>query len=156
YVFFDTNLVTDTYPPLSFIGQNSFKSGYFAGKLLSYLVSKEETVLSLSLHTVKPPDNHVNYIQREEGLSSFLKEKNSFKLRSLHFNSFEKTNGLEKELLDILKNDPSIKVIFVTNSRAHQAAEILERNSIQHLKMIGYDLIGQNIDYLNKGYIDFL
>ncbi|MBX9850413.1 MAG: substrate-binding domain-containing protein [Cytophagaceae bacterium] len=49
-----------------------------------------------------------------------------------------------------------VKAIFVTNSRAYKVASVLEKNKIKGIKILGYDLIDPNIQYLKKGFIDFL
>jgi len=63
---------------------------------------------------------------------------------------------LESVLLKSLQENPSIKVIFVTNSRAHLVAQVLEKNNIHNFRLIGYDLINPNVHYLKNGTIDFL
>ncbi|MEG2101723.1 MAG: substrate-binding domain-containing protein, partial [Flavobacterium sp.] len=49
-----------------------------------------------------------------------------------------------------------ISSIFVPNSRAYIAAQFLEQKNIKGIRIIGYDLLKENIEYLNKGVIDFL
>ena len=65
-------------------------------------------------------------------------------------------NELFKRLEKILLNGRDISGIFVTNSRVYAVAEFLEKNNLDDLKLIGYDLINPNIEYLKKGIIDFL
>jgi LacI family transcriptional regulator len=157
-VFFDTNLQSSSFNPLSYIGQNAFKSGYFAASVMSYILNPNDTALAVSINAVKKADNHVNYLQREEGFKKFVTEKNSFKLELFHFNNQDEHESelLEKEILLTLKKNSTIQSVFVTNSRAYKLAAILEKNNINHLTLIGYDLMEPNIHYLKNGYIDFL
>ena len=46
--------------------------------------------------------------------------------------------------------------IFVTNSRVHLAAAVLEKNGLNHVRLIGHDLLKENADYLRRGRVDFL
>jgi LacI family transcriptional regulator len=157
FVYFDTNLHSEKYFPLTYVGQDAFKSGYFAGKLASYLLNEGEAVMSVSIHEVKPSDNHVNFIQREEGLKNFIQDHSKkIRLISFNYNSFEQKNDLESEFLECLEKTPSVKVVFVTNSRGYKIASILEKNNIRNRRIIGYDLIRPNIEYLKTGLIDFL
>ena len=59
---------------------------------------------------------------------------------------------LKEELLRF----PKIKGIFIDNSKAHWVGRILEENNISKIKLIGFDLIEQNIRYLQNGIIDFI
>ena len=49
-----------------------------------------------------------------------------------------------------------VKGIFVTNSRSHLVANYLNENQINSIVFAGYDLISENMIYLEKGTIDFL
>ncbi len=66
---------------------------------------------------------------------------------------FEKLDVLLKEKL---LQFPKIKGIFIDNSKAHWVGRILNENNISKLKLIGFDLIEQNIRYLQNGIIDFI
>ena len=153
-VFFDTNISQSEI--LSYVGQDAYKSGYLAGNLISYLLQPKETVLVVSINATKKSNNHVNYLKREEGFKNCAAQKNAFHIKVLNHNSEEETNSLEEEILEYLKNDLSIKVIFVTNSRVYKVSEILVKHKIKTVKLVGYDLIEKNIHYLNNGHIDFL
>ena len=56
----------------------------------------------------------------------------------------------------ILNKDLAIKSIFVTTSKAYKIAKYLEQNNLKDIKLIGYDLLSENIHYLKNNYIDFL
>ncbi|MBX9852098.1 MAG: substrate-binding domain-containing protein [Cytophagaceae bacterium] len=156
-VFFDTNFIEREKDVLTYIGQDAFRSGYFAGNLTSYLLSKDDTALAVSINAVKKADNHVNYLQREEGFKKYFQQDKRIKLETFHYNNPGKDDALlEKKLLEQIKGNETIKAIFVTNSRAYKVASILEKNKIKDIKILGYDLIDPNIQYLKKGFIDFL
>ncbi len=158
YVFYDTNLKEKENKALTYIGQDAFKSGYLAGKLVSYFLQPGDSVLCVSINALKNPDQHFNYIQREEGFKKQVEDEAGFKLYSFEYNNPGKGDEkpLENKLLQELTYHPDIKVIFVPNPRTYKVAAILEKNRIKGLKVVGYDLIDQNIDYLRKGMIDFL
>jgi LacI family transcriptional regulator len=151
-VFFDTKIHDPSI--LTFIGQDAFKSGYFGGKLVSYLLSENESVLIANINTTVDTDNH---LKRGDGFKAFIHENKLQKVRVFE-NKFDSSNidEFENEVLASLKNNPDIKAIFVTNSRAFKIAQILEKHALVDLKLIGYDLIRPNVEFLEKGYIDFL
>ena len=62
----------------------------------------------------------------------------------------------DKSLTKIFADNPDIEGVFVTNARAHQVARFICQNNYPELFLGGYDLVGKNIKYLNKGAIDFL
>jgi LacI family transcriptional regulator len=44
----------------------------------------------------------------------------------------------------------------VLNSRVHIIAKFIKENNLKDIRLVGYDLLEQNIEYLNDGTIDFL
>lgn len=155
FVYFDTDMKHDQISPLSFVGQDAFRSGYFAGKLASYFLREEDTALTVNIHSKLKPDNHINAPRREEGFKAFGDEKKNFRIENLEFRE-ENKEITGESLISMLRENKSIRLIFVTNSRAHQIASVLEKASVKGVRIIGYDLTDHNISYLNKGAIDFL
>ena len=61
------------------------------------------------------------------------------------------------ESLDaIFLSDQKPSGLFVANSRVHLVAKYLEMNQIKNVILIGYDLLHENIEYLEKGIIQIL
>jgi LacI family transcriptional regulator len=60
------------------------------------------------------------------------------------------SNKLNKKMFD------GINSVFVPNSRVYIVAKFLEENNLNEIRVVGYDLLKQNLEYLNEGYIDFL
>jgi LacI family transcriptional regulator len=63
--------------------------------------------------------------------------------------------SLEK-IRQLLSDHPEMKGIFVTNSQVYYLGRILEQLDWKGIRVIGHDLIRENIDYLKKGVVDFL
>ncbi|MBX9850412.1 MAG: hypothetical protein K2X86_01485, partial [Cytophagaceae bacterium] len=88
--------------------QDAFRSGYFAGNLTSYLLSKDDTALAVSINAVKKADNHVNYLQREEGFKKYFQQDKRIKLETFHYNNPGKDDALlEKKLMEQIKSNDS-------------------------------------------------
>ena len=154
FVFIDSNIKDSD--KISYIGQNSFQSGTLAAKLLDFSVPGEASILVI--HLAKEMDNQNHLVQREMGFYDYFNRKKE------HSN---------KNIVTIEINDPSdktcyarieaeiekaknVKGIFVTNSQVYKVAEYLERNNIQGIRLIGHDLIPNNMDFVKKEIVDFL
>lgn len=152
YVLFNTNI--PEVHPLSFIGQNSFLSGKVGAELM-YLGQHEGGKLAV-LHLDEDAHNSVHLIEKERGFREYFKQKNS-----LHF-IIEETSlnpsepAFEDNLNEVLK-DPDLKGIFVSTSKGTSVvAHCLEKKGKQKIRLIGYDILEENLKYLRKGTIDFL
>ena len=58
--------------------------------------------------------------------------------------------------LDPYFSKARVKGIFVANSRVHRVAAYLEEQGLNHVRLLGYDLLPENVEYLRKGIVDFL
>ncbi|MGA9638743.1 substrate-binding domain-containing protein [Flavobacterium sp.] len=134
----------------AYVGQDAFKSGYLAGKLISYAVKKESRVLIVKIARVIEATSV--YLQRIDGFYSFFKENEA--LTNFLFSEIT----IQDSCLDQLNYTmfEGIDSVFVPNSRAYIVAQFLETNNIKDIRIVGYDLLNQNVAYLKKGWIDFL
>jgi LacI family transcriptional regulator len=149
-VFVDSQIPGEK--PLSFIGQDSFSGGYMAGRLMNYITT-EKKYLIINLNFKHSRQHHT--FERIRGFCSFFNEnKKGAEITEISDLPISKVrNFLEEEILN--GNIPS--GIFIPNSRASQIASLLENiNLKQRIRLIGFDLTEKNIDYLKKGFIQFL
>jgi len=141
---------------LCFIGQDPFRSGQVAGRLLSYSYEPGRNIMIVSVAREKDNYNHI--INREKGFFDFFAKSNAdnkARIRKINIDATDDLlihNYLSAEILR--KN--KISGIFVTNSRVYLVAKFLEKKNIRDIKLVGYDLIEENIIYMKKGLIDFL
>ena len=154
YVFIDSNLKDSD--KLSYIGQDSFQSGMLAAKLLDYSIPENASILIL--HFAKEMDNLNHLVQREKGFYEYFKINDPVgkrKLITLEIADPVSISFTEKikEALDI---NLSVKGIFVTNSQVYHLAKFLEQTGRSGIRVIGHDLINENIHYLKSGSVDFL
>ncbi len=133
-----------------YIGQDAFKSGYLAGRLISFAVKNERNVLIVKI--AKEIDNTSVYLQRIKGFYAFFEDHPE--LTNFSFSEMTiKEPDANLLNLEMFKN---ISSIFVPNSRAYVVAQFLDKHNIKGIRIIGYDLLKENITYLNSGIIDFL
>jgi len=151
YVFIDSDIPDQ--PSLSYIGPDLYHSGYLAANLGSYLVGKNEKILIVNISA--EIDNHHHLLRKEEGFRGYFRSHElpvvieKIDIRKTGYNAIKKE--LDK-MLSVLKD---VRLIFVTNSKVSRVAHYL-KDSKKDIKLIGYDFVQENIDYLNDEVIDFL
>src|SRR5690606_25442380 len=72
----------------------------------------------------------------------------------------ELTRSTEEEFSEqmqqLINDYKDLKAIYVTTSKAYHIAHFLQKNKIKDIKLVGYDLLEQNIKYLENGLINYL
>lgn len=141
---------------LSYIGQDSYQSGVLAGRLLHFGMDEGGTVLLLNLEVGSYNAKHL--IDKERGFRDYFSQFSDlpFNILSKDFEEFNDKKKLKEFLEAILTEHPKMSGIFVTNSRAWLAVECLPPQTVQKMKIVGFDLIDENLEHLGKGNIDFL
>jgi len=151
-VLIDSNI--EEIKDISFVGQDSFKSGYLAGKLISYGVNSETNVMLLKITSnIENTSKTIFNLKKIEGFYSYFEDYKS-KLPKYNFTEISIKDTTQNNLKMEMFN--GIDAVFVLNSRVHLVAEFIKKNKLENIKVIGYDLLKPNLDYLNEGYIDFL
>lgn len=154
YVFIDSNI--NECEKLSYIGQDSFQSGTLAAKLLDYSIPENASVLIL--HFAKERDNMNHLVQRAKGFYEYFSKTESSGKKKLITVEIADPNDQESQenIKTLLQTDLNIKGIFVTNSQVYHVGRLLEKINRSDIRVIGHDLIKENIVFLKKGIVDFL
>lgn len=151
YVYINIDL--EEQKNLSFIGQDSFNSGYLCGKMMNLCVN-ETTHLAILL-SKKNVDNHRAIEDRVKGFLNYFSQKNTNRvIKKIFFESME-IEQVRKVLTKELIKDNEIKGLFIPSSSAHIVGDFLESIDLTHIRVIGFDAHQNNIDYIKKGIIDF-
>ncbi|MDX2442404.1 MAG: substrate-binding domain-containing protein [Bacteroidales bacterium] len=149
YVFIDSTIKGQD--NLSFYGQDSYQSGYLAGKLLSFNLKKRSEVIVLNF--ARELVNHPHFRDREKGFNKYMKEHHP-KCKIVHINiSSQNEKKLHKVLSENIHN--RTRGIFITSS-AHKVTAQIDKIGKGKLFILGYDLTEANIKFLKDGTIDFL
>ncbi len=153
FVLFNTQIID--FDPLSYIGQDSYQSGMLAGKLIHFGQSHPGSVLIA--HIDEEISNAAHLLKKEQGFRNYFLQ-NNLDLYTIIKTELNRSNfaSFTKELDRIIESTPDLASIFVTTSKAFDIAKYLEQRVIKHIKIIGYDLLPQNLYYLNKDRISFL
>lgn len=153
FVLFNTEI--QEYNPLSYIGQDSYQSGLIAAKLIHY--GNPDPGTFLIAHIDEETANAAHLEKKEQGFRDYFEQNHlsdypiiRAELKTTQLSSFVKSFD------DILRQNPELKGIYVTTSKAHEIANLLQQKHIRSFKIVGYDLISKNIKLLNNGMISFL
>jgi LacI family transcriptional regulator len=152
-VLFNTNI--KEIHPLSFIGQNLYQSGRVAADLIG-LGTKEPGILAV-LHVHEDLDNSVHLLEKERGFREYFQDKShsGFEIKTLNLGNPEEKAFIES--LESLLSDELLKGIFVTTSKSSFiVAQFLEKSGRKGLTFVGYDMLEENLRYLQSGVINFL
>jgi LacI family transcriptional regulator len=153
YVFIDSNI--EGVNNLSYFGQQSYQSGYLAARLLQTGLP-EKSVIAV----IKPFKTNVSNqtVNRERGFTAFFEQdglKNNYTFLYVDYNQ-ENDTERRQQIEQFFSENPEIKAAVIFNSRVYEIAGIIEKLNFKNIRMIGYDLLKRNADYLRKGIITFL
>jgi LacI family transcriptional regulator len=141
---------------LSYIGQDSYQSGVLAARLLDFALHGDETVMVLNLE--KSIMNAIHILEKERGFRDYFAHnpKPDIQVVRYDFEDFPEKTRLQQFFQEQLASQPNLAGVFVTNSRAYQLVDCLPPDANRRIKIVGFDLVGPNIEYLNAGKINFL
>jgi LacI family transcriptional regulator len=122
-----------------------------------HLAQNGESGVLAVLHINEDPDNSLHLAEKEKGFREYYTEKNhqgftviTMSLSSPDEPTFEKT-------LSSLMQEKELKGIFVTTSKGtYLIASFLHKHDKKEVKLIGYDMLEENIRYMQMGVINFL
>lgn len=142
--------------PLSFFGQDSFCSGYFAAKMLM-LIASAETEIMLMKQTKNGKVASKQQDNREVGFRHYMHD---------HFPQIIITEldlsleGNKKDFDGILEkfftSHPNLHHCITFCSKAHIVGEFLLRTNRRDIQIMGYDMVERNAKCLRLGSISFL
>lgn len=151
YVFINSDI--PGHNSLCYIGPDLHHSGSLGAHLMSYLVSGSDKVLIVNIS--KEIDTLHHLLRKEEGFRAYFASHHSsnpilkIDIRDTDYLS------VKKELTKVM-SEHSIKGIFVTNSRVSSVARYIEEAGLQGMKLVGYDFLEDNVEYLKNETIEFL
>ncbi|MEJ2884716.1 LacI family DNA-binding transcriptional regulator [Pedobacter sp. GR22-6] len=138
---------------VAYVGPDLFQSGYLAAHLTKYLLQAEQTVLIVNIS--REIDLHHHLLKKEEGFKNYFHtHRNSIHIEKVDIKETD-YQSVQKNLRELfLSKRPDL--VFVTNSRVSSVARFFQETNIEGVKLIGYDFLEENINYLKNGTIDFL
>lgn len=153
YAFIDFNIEGTN--ALKYIGQDSYKSGYIAAKILmrNHTPGQE---LALFLSNNKDNPAEIQMQRRLKGFMQYITEE--YPAANIHEVILNKANPENnKEILDsFFQSHPQALLGAVFNSRIYEVGNYLRHTGVRMQGLIGYDLLQNNVEYLKSGEISYL
>lgn len=140
----------------TYYGQNSFQSGFIAAKLL--LSSMNEGSQIVIIRTKRKGSVSNQTLSRYNGFFQYINDnqlQDKIQIISVEFNSNDEAGNLEI-LNQLFHNNQNIKALITFNSKVYRLAAHLESLGKDNLRLIGYDLLDENVRYLKQGIINLL
>ena len=142
--------------PLSFFGQDSFRSGFFAAKMLMMIAPQEKEVM-LMRQTKNGKVVSKQQDNREVGFRHYMHD---------HFPSVNiidldlPFDGSRAEYVKMLEKyfttHPDTHHCITLTSKAHIVGDFLLKTNRRDVQIMGYDMVEKNARCLREGSISFL
>jgi LacI family transcriptional regulator len=145
YLFFDADLPGAK--PLCAIGQDPFRGGYLAGRLLHLMAGR--VTKSLAVLDVHGEDYHIT--RRRDGFLHYAQEQ-GFPTVVRDYADTRAEVSVDA-IARFLREQPELTGIFITNCMAHRVVEAIHGER-PGLVLVGYDLIPKNKALLQSGGIN--
>lgn len=142
--------------PLSFFGQDSFSSGYFAAKMLMLVASREKEIMLMK----QTKDGKVASKQqdnREVGFRHYMRDHYpSIDIVELDLPLDEDKSEYDSILETFFVEHPHLHHCITMCSKAHIVGDFILRTNRRDVQIMGYDMVGKNANCLRQGSISFL
>lgn len=150
--YFTFNTFIEDSGALSHIGQDLIQSGKIAASLMRKVLGPR--LQYLVMHINEEIENSRHMQDKERGFIQYMNEHGADP-NQIHVLTIDNKKETEAKLISYLTEVDDLKGIYVTTSKVWLVAEILQKHSMEHI-LIGYDLLDENVKYLETGNIDFL
>ena len=139
----------------TYYGQNSFQSGFIAAKFLLGSLPENSEVLIIRTKRKGAVSNQT--IARNKGFLHYiaLNQLDNIKLINVEIKDGDDVTNLEI-LREIITSNKNIKAAITFNSKVYRLAKYLDELGRADVRLIGYDLLEQNISYLKQDVISYL
>ncbi|MEP5338741.1 MAG: LacI family DNA-binding transcriptional regulator [Algibacter sp.] len=136
----------------SFVGQDLFQSGRVAANLMQMVTQPKSKIIII--HIGEVINNALHMQEKERGFRNYFKELTDTDYDVSTLNVLQ--SELDKSLSDFFKLHQNVSGIFVTTSKAYKIIEVLGEINNDKIKIIGYDLLPKNTDFMKNKNINFL
>ncbi|MEQ8533382.1 MAG: LacI family DNA-binding transcriptional regulator [Imperialibacter sp.] len=152
YILFNTHI---EHPhPLSFIGQDLYQSGRLAAELISPGLASGKKLAILHIHEDLPNSAHL--LDKEKGFREYVASMSGLSVEVNTINLEAPENPSFEADLKKLFSDPQLHGVYISTSKAYQVVEFMKATGKNGCRIVGYDLLEKNLQFLKEGYINFL
>lgn len=151
FILFNTHIKEAQ--PLSFIGQDLYQSGKVGAELMN--LGQHDPGTFAVLHVDEDVHESIHLLEKERGFREYFDQK-KLKVNIIDF-ILNPNDPLFNSKLEQLLNEPSLRGIFVSTSKGTAvAASFLQKHGKNNIRLVGYDMLEENLRFLESGIIDFL
>ena len=152
YAYIDSKLEEDGY--MAYFGMPMYQSGYLCGDLLSDGQPVSEAVIvRIRRDKTHQSDPTVN---RRAGFMDYMLEHHpGCRIHSLFIDPADPGEN-QRTLEAFFASHPGVRHIVMFNSRIHLIVDFLEKNALEHCRVIGFDNLALNIEALKRGTVTLL
>lgn len=145
-----------TLKPLSFYGQDSFSSGFFAARMLMMIASGDKEIM-LMKQTKDGKTASKQQDDREIGFRRYMQDYfPNTKISEVDLPLDEDRKGYDKILEKFFNEHRDVHNCITMSSKAHIVGDFLLRTNRRDIQIMGYDMVGKNAECLRRGSISFL
>ena len=142
--------------PLSFFGQDSFCSGYFAGRMLMLIAQGQTEIMLMK----QMKDGNVASKQqenRETGFRHYMHDHfPDIAIEEVNLPLDVEREKYEDILEEYFETHPNTHHCITFNSKAHLVGDFLLRTNRRNVQIMGYDMVEKNANCVKLGSISFL
>ena len=142
--------------PLSFFGQDSFRSGYFAARILMLVAHDEKQIVLMK----RIKDGNVTSKQqanREVGFRHYMADHYpQIEIIDLELPLKATKTEYGSMLEPFFQAHPDIRHCITFGSKAHIVGDFLLKTNRRDVQIMGYDMVDKNAECLRQGSISFL
>lgn len=148
-------VICDSFIPntacLTYVGENSYKAGRTAGRLMSDMVKEGKVVALRSL----PGTIHID--RRVSGFADALAARNQVEVVRRDFHSTMSDAQTDSFVARLMAEHPDIRGVFVSNVQINRFSAAFQSHCREAMpRMIGFDLIPENRELLRSSVVDYL
>ena len=142
--------------PLSFYGQDSFASGYFAARMLMMLAPREkEIMLMKQMRGGKVASKQQE--NRETGFRHYMHDHfPHIKIHEVNLSLDDRREHYDDILEKFFTDHPQVHHCITFNSKAHLVGDYLLKSNRRNVQIMGYDMVPKNAECVRQGSISFL
>ncbi len=159
YIFIDTDIPGMT-GRAAYIGQDSFKSGFLAAKLMMMLMkSRNSGRSSYRILVVDPPGSNYHLKSRLDGFRQYMEEQDDAVELEWIKEEVDDEQKIHLYLEDILSRSDSLpQGIFVANSTVYYLGTFLQKmgGKYKDIPLIGYDFLPGRESLIEEDVINFI
>ncbi|MBQ7441549.1 MAG: substrate-binding domain-containing protein [Prevotella sp.] len=141
--------------PLTFYGQDSFASGYFAAKMLMLIANKEQEIM-LMRQTNNGKLSSRQQENREVGFRHYMKEHYPEVTISEMDLPLDHQEDYDSIMCDYFSTHPKTHHCITMGSRAYLVGNYIMNHHMKDIQIMGYDMVAKNAQHLQEGAISFL